>query len=102
MRDVSDLPGAAALDLGRALERVIRDAVTEALGTERPRTWVSYKKAAERLGVAPNSVAKLVRQGYIVGVDVRGLNRAAVDSASLDRYMASCEVDLSHRRDGAT
>lgn len=101
MREVADLPGAAALDLGRALERVIRDAVTEALGTERPRTWVDYDQAAERMGVDRGTVEKLVRHGYIVGIDVRGIRRAAVDSASLDRYMASCEVDLSHRRDGA-
>jgi excisionase family DNA binding protein len=91
----------AERDLADALVRVIRDAIAEAsaefLASAPKGPVLSVRETADLLGVSPNTVYRLVSDGVVEAIKVRGSTRITRDS--IDGYISGgAALRVSARR----
>jgi excisionase family DNA binding protein len=62
--------------------------------------WISLKEACELLGVAPNTVRRLIRTGVLPAYEIKGVRGFQIKRADVEGLIRPVEVKLPVKKTG--
>ena len=60
--------------------------------------WISMKEACELLGVAPNTVRRLIREGVLPAYEIKGVRGFQIKRADVEALITPVKVKSSKKK----